>query len=86
MARQPRPPFLDRRRYRIERIRDAARLLPALGLALLLVPLAWGAPGEPGAPGNAAALLYLFGLWAVLIALAALLSRLLRSGADGDEP
>lgn len=86
-----RPVFLAPATYRRKRLRDAARLLPALGAALLLVPLLWPVPDGIG---NAAALLYLFAVWAALIAAAFALARVLGreeagrdSGPDsGDEP
>jgi hypothetical protein len=85
LARRPRPLFLDRRRYRRTRLRDAARLLPVLGAALLLMPLLWSGPGQGTPPSNAGALLYLFGAWAGLILAAFVLSRLLRPGEDPED-
>ncbi|EPX86473.1 hypothetical protein ruthe_01288 [Rubellimicrobium thermophilum DSM 16684] len=85
MARRGRPPFLDRRRYRRTRLRDAACLLPVLGAALLLVPLLWPASGQGTPPSNAGALLYLFGVWAGPILAAGILSRLLRSGGQPED-
>ncbi len=86
MARPPHPVFLAPSGYRRKRLRDAARLLPAMGAALLLVPLLWTRSDAPGGVGNAAALLYVFGVWAALIAVAFLLSRrLLDGGDDGEE-
>ncbi len=86
MARPPRPVFLARSNYRRKRLRDAARLLPVMGMALLLVPLLWIRSGSPGGVGNAAALLYVFGIWAALIGLAFLLSGwLLADGEEGEE-
>ena len=83
MARSP--AFLAPAGYRRKRLLDAARLLPALGVALLLVPLLWTRSDAPGGVGNAAALLYLFGVWAALILAAFLLSRLiLREGRNGE--
>ena len=78
------PAFLAPAGYRRKRVRDSARLLPALGVAFLLVPLLWARSDAPGGVGNAAALLYLFGVWAALILAAVLLARLLmRDGGDG---
>lgn len=65
------PLFLEREGYRRRRRADAARLLPVLGVFLLMLPLF---PG-PGAFGTAAALVWLFCVWAVLIAIALLLAR-----------
>ena len=88
-----RPPvFLPEGRYRQKRVRDAAQLLPVLGVALLLVPLLWTPSDAPGGVGNAAALLYVFGVWAGLIAGAFGLARALRpdegeeDSTQGDEP
>jgi hypothetical protein len=81
VARRPKPPvFLGRDSYRQRRIRDAARMAPVLGGILLLMPLLW-TRGEDGIR-NSQALIYIFGVWALLIALAFLLSRLLRPDQD----
>ena len=86
MAPRPsRPVFLAPSGYRRKRLRDASRLLPALGVALLLVPLLWTPSSAPGGVGNAAALLYLFGTWVLLIGVAAGLARP-PSRDDGDDP
>lgn len=68
MARAPR--FLAPEAYRQRRLRDAARLLPLAGAALLLVPLLWG-----DAASGSAAVLYVFAVWAGLVAGAAWLGR-----------
>jgi uncharacterized membrane protein (DUF4010 family) len=79
----PKPPvFLAPATYRQKRLRDAARLLPVLGAALLLLPLLWTRSDAPGGVGNARALLYLLAVWAGLILAAFLLSRVL-GPADG---
>ena len=79
MASPVRPVFLAASSYRQKRIRDAARLLPAVGvILLLLVPLLWTRSGEPAGVSNSGALLYVFGVWAALILAAAFLSRVLR--------
>jgi len=71
------PLFVARRRYRLRRARDAARLLPVIGLVLfMLVPLR-SAVGEAPLVGQ---LVYVFGVWAGLIVVALVLSRHL-SGA-----
>lgn len=76
MSREPlrAPLFLEREGYRRRRRADAARLLPVLGVFLLMLPLF---PG-PGAFGTAAALVWLFGVWVGLIVLAFLLGRRMR--------
>ena len=92
MARPRRPVFLPAAGYRQRRVRDAARLLPVVGIVLLLVPLLWTRSDEPAGVGNSASLIYVFAVWAGLIAGANLLSRLLRhdiddeSGEDGQDP
>jgi hypothetical protein len=80
-----RPPvFLPEARYRQKRVRDAAHLLPVLGVVLLLVPLLWAPSDAEGGVGNAAALLYVLGVWAGLILAALGLSRALAPG-EGQE-
>ncbi|MEO5620911.1 MAG: hypothetical protein ABIQ85_08320 [Cypionkella sp.] len=70
--RKPRAPlFLARAVYRRRRLRDAARLLPILGLFLLLLPLMWGGPLGEGAGQT---VIYVFVVWALLIGLAAYLA------------
>ncbi len=93
MARRPPPPvFLGRASYRQRRLRDGLRLLPILGLVLVMIPLLWpraAALPEGGAGvSNAFALIYLFAAWAVLIVLALVLSRRLRpeEGEAGHDP
>lgn len=81
-----RPPrnqvFLERRSYRMRRLGDAARLLPVLGLVLLLLPLFW-APETAQAPRMTSwDGLYLFAIWGGLIGFAALLSRRLTRMGD----
>lgn len=83
MAQSPRPVFLAPAGYRRKRLRDGARLLPAFGLAMLLVPLLW-TPSAEGGVGNAGALLYLFGAWTLLVLAAAALARPLARDGDGD--
>lgn len=75
------PLFLARRSYRRRRVADAARLLPFLGLFLILLPILWQ-PRQSPAPDTAAGGVYLFAVWAVLVLGAFLLSRVL--GAPGD--
>jgi uncharacterized membrane protein len=78
---RPKPPlFLARAPYRQRRLRDAARLLPVLGLFLLVLPLLWTPEGRMAL--TAADVLYFFGVWLILIALAAAFAPGLRSG-DG---
>ena len=81
-----RPPvFLPTAGYRQKRVRDAAHLLPLLGVGLLLVPLLWRPSDEAGGVGNAAALLYVLGVWAGLILAALALGRALRPDEGQEE-
>jgi len=75
------PPFLARRSYRRRRMADAARLLPFLGLFLILLPILWQPRLSP-APDTAPGGVYLFAVWAVLVLGAFGLSRVL--GASGE--
>ncbi|MDF1854886.1 hypothetical protein [Pseudooceanicola sp.] len=78
----PRQVFLDHRTYRRRRLADLARVLPVIGMVLLLmVPLFW----VQGAGGTVTshAILWLFGVWAGLVVLAAwLASRRLEPEVD----
>lgn len=91
MARRPRAPvFLERSSYRQRRLRDAARLLPCIGLVLWMIPLLWPKTA-PGQVATSDALIYLFVVWGGLVIAALLMSRLLRhdpdvaTGADAPE-
>ena len=83
MRRPRRPLFLARAPYRRRRLRDAARLLPILGLFLLLLPLLW-AP-EAGVSLTANDVIYFFLVWLVLILLAAAFAPGLSRGDSGTE-
>ena len=73
--------FLGREIYRRRRILDAARLLPAFGTALLLLPMLWTRDH-----GTAAGTVYTFIVWIVLIIAAAFLAhRLAEPLRRGDE-
>ncbi|MBL9057895.1 MAG: hypothetical protein JNJ84_16640 [Rhodobacteraceae bacterium] len=75
------PLFLARKVYRRRRLRDAARILPFLGLFLMLLPALW----SPGRGGGGAAV-FVFSVWALLIAgAAALAPGLARPEADSGE-
>jgi hypothetical protein len=63
------PIFLARGPYRKRRLRDFAKALPVIGIALLCIPLQW----QDGFT-NARAVLYIFGVWMSLVVLAAVLS------------
>ncbi len=79
-----RPPlFLARAVYRRRRLRDAARLLPLVGMFLLILP-ALGVHGDSDGRAVGAGAVYVFVVWAVLIGLAALLAPGLASPDRGD--
>ena len=78
----PKPPqFLGRESYRLRRLMDAARLLPVIGLVLLLLPLMRHSP-DMEAPPTAGESVYLFAVWAGLILLSFLLSIWLRRALE----
>lgn len=86
MSREPHGPvFLQQASYRQRRLRDGAKLLPFLGIILLVIPLAWStdAPDEKiGASG----LIYIFGVWMALIIVTAVLAGRIRTDvSDGTE-
>lgn len=83
MARPGSPLFLARASYRRRRLRDAARLLPILGIFLLLLPILWMPDGRIKL--NAADIIYFFVVWLGLIVAAALFSRKLTVGDRGEE-
>ncbi|WP_375691014.1 hypothetical protein [Pseudooceanicola sp. LIPI14-2-Ac024] len=69
---EPRILFLERRTYRRRRLADLARLMPVIGLVLLLVPLLWDE--GPGGVPTSWAIYWIFGVWAVLVVVSAWLS------------
>lgn len=78
------PVFLGREIYRRRRVMDAARLLPAFGAVLLMLPLLWARDH-----GTAAGMIYLFVVWFFLIGAAALIARRLSEPlrkSDADQP
>jgi hypothetical protein len=77
------PVFLQRARYRRRRLRDAARMMPVVGVVLFLIPLLW--PEGRDTP-NAFAVQYVFGAWAFLVVLAAFISHRMRRHSDEDTP
>jgi hypothetical protein len=78
MARPKPPLFLARASYRRRRLRDAARLLPIVGVFLLVLPTLWVADGRIHLSG--ADLVYFFTVWLLLVVIAAVFSRGLRHG------
>ncbi len=81
-SKPPVPVFLQRASYRRRRLRDAARLVPFLGVILWAMPLAWHTE-QGAAQVGANGLVYMFGVWVVLILLTAALTR---SGRGDDTP
>lgn len=73
MRRPGTPLFLQRLPYRRRRRIDAARLLPVLGLFLLLLPILW-IPDDGTGRRTALDGVYLFLIWGGLIAAARLLA------------
>lgn len=63
---------------------DAARLLPLLGLFLILLPILWR-PAESPEPDTASGGIYLFAVWLILIVAAFLLAGRLSITAPQDE-
>lgn len=76
--RRPAPLFLERASYRRRRLGDAARVLPALALTGVLLPV-WLMPQTTGGAGGMVAL---FSGWAALIAATAALHRALSRADD----
>jgi len=83
MARSKSPLFLARASYRRRRLRDAARLLPIIGVFLLLLPVLWTPDGSINL--TAIDIIYFFGVWLVLILVAAAFARGLRVGDRAEE-
>lgn len=80
MASPREPVFLARQTYRRRRMIDAMRVVPVLGLVLFFVPLLGSTAGPRSTAGGG---MYLFAVWLGLIAVAALLVRLLARSPDG---
>lgn len=79
------PLYLARETYRRRRLTDAARLLPVVGIVLIVLPLLWTSSDGAG-PGTAGAKLYLFSVWFGLVIAAHLLSRALSRPVGGGQP
>ncbi|WP_323763360.1 hypothetical protein [Marinovum sp.] len=80
MSDRPRHLFVERQTYRRRRLQDAARVLPVLGIVLILVPLLW-AEGAGGV-AMSSAVIYLFAVWAALVGAAMGLSIFLRDDRE----
>ncbi len=83
--------FLERHSYRRRRLTDVARLLPLLGVLLLLVPLMWMGADDPDVVSGAVtalpmskAIIYVFAVWAALILGAALFGVAARRWGEDD--
>ena len=83
MARPKPPLFLARAPYRRRRLRDAARLLPILGMLLLLLPLLWTDEARPSL--SSGDVIYFFCVWLGLIGLAAAFAQGLNRGDTTEE-
>lgn len=81
MSRPSEPVFLERQSYRRRRLGDAAKVLPVIGVALLLLPILWADDAT-----TAGGILFIFSVWAMLIAAAALISRRLSDYDPMSEP
>jgi hypothetical protein len=77
--------FLERRTYRKNRLQDAARLLPVLGMILFFGPVFITGEDGQGA-GMADWLVYLLITWLGLIAVTMLVSRALAEDAPAPHP
>ncbi|MDD7970089.1 hypothetical protein [Roseinatronobacter alkalisoli] len=77
--------FLARDSYRMRRLMDAARILPVLGLILLVLPLMRLDSGAESPP-TAAEAVYLFLVWIGLILAAFVMSLWLRRSLGPPRP
>ncbi|MEL6587241.1 MAG: hypothetical protein AAFY65_14080 [Pseudomonadota bacterium] len=76
----------QKRAWRRDRLRDGARLLPFLGVGLVMIPdlVLSGTSAAEGA--TLPWLVYLFAVWLLLVGLAAWIGHLrARSASDGSE-
>ncbi len=76
--------FLAPRPYRRRRLRDAARLLPVLGVFFFVLPALWSPAGQ-GLRRLSGDVIYFFTVWALLIGIAAIFARGLSARDPGDE-
>lgn len=74
--------FLERSNYRQRRLQDAARLLPVVGIIVVLIPLLWS---DHENQGTSFGLIYIFGAWALLVIGAGYLSRKLHYNPQNQE-
>ncbi|WP_210730478.1 hypothetical protein [Roseicyclus persicicus] len=76
--------FLERRTYRQNRLQDAARLLPVLGLVLFFAPVFIRGDAAEAGPSLSSWLVYYFAVWIGLIVLTAVVSRALTPGGRAE--
>jgi hypothetical protein len=64
--------FLEPQSYRRRRLMDGARILPAFGVLLWMVPLLWptGTSDVDSPVSTSSAMHYIFAVWGVLICIA----------------
>ena len=85
MSRKSPPPiFLQRASYRQRRIRDAAKLMPFLGMILWAIPLAWSR-GDGSNDVGTAGLIYVFAVWVMSIVATGFLATRVRGEPPDDE-
>ena len=75
MSEDKRPLFLQTGGYRRQRLIDAMRLIPFLGLFVMMVPVILLSGGTPTPLSRW--VIYFFGIWLVIIVLTAVLTRIL---------
>lgn len=84
MTRPRQPLFVARETVRRRRLTDTVRVLPLVGLFLLMLPMLWATPDDPAAE-TASEGLYIFAVWGGLIVAAFVLSRLLAPALVQDD-
>ena len=84
-APQKRRLFLERRGYVQKRALDATRLLPIVGLVLLMIPLIWPRTGELSAIETSTSTTYVFAIWLALIVTGAVLAHRFTALGDAQE-
>ena len=78
--------FVEKRSYRRRRLIDGLKLLPFLGAWLFLLPAFWPSAEAEASHTMSTALYYVFGVWlALIVACAALVFKVNRSGARGED-
>ena len=78
------PMFLRPASYRLRRKRDAARLLPFVGLFLCILPALWEVDSQDQ-QSTAFDGIYFFFIWAMLIGVAFVMARSLDVPDDGGD-